>query len=104
MHSPKSSQAHCIGNKHNRYIHQQRNKDLQVQSSGSVSAMMPGQPNTASAQRILRRRPQTTKRDYYGGALTQTRMTAINSLQRNTNTASEPESGVTYNEAALLRT
>lgn len=71
------------------------NKDLQVDSSGSASAMM-HQSTVQSGSKILRRRPQTTKRDYGAG------MTGLSGVTSSALTSENVD--VNYNEAALLRT
>ena len=90
--SPKSTHASTIAR--HRMV-KPSNKDLQVESSGSASAMMP-QSAVHSGSKVLRRRPQTTKRDYGAG------MTGLSGV---TSSALDSENvDINYNEAALLRT
>lgn len=90
--SPKSMHASSIAR--HRMV-KPSNKDLQVDSSGSASAMMP-QSTVQSGSKILRRRPQTTKRDYGAG------MTGLSGITSSALTSDNVD--VNYNEAALLRT
>ena len=93
MMSPKSMNASMA--RHRMAKH--GNKDLQVDSAGSASAMMhPTQVHSGS--KVLRRRPQTTKRDH-GAA-----MTGLSGITSSALTTEHNIVDVNYNEAGLMRT